>query len=142
MVTKFTLCWHLCLGLVLTFSIATASEASEDASGVKFGASRVAPGLVTVTVPATVQRGNVLSISASYAPLSGSLNSNCIVLLPAPNPPYKETLVYNRKNESSGITGHECPVYVPPFFQFEGTATIVVTVEGVGVGVATVQVTP
>lgn len=102
----------------------------------------VTAGTVTITVPPTIQRGNVLDISVTYAPLTVPLNANCIVLLPAPNPPYKETLVFSRKYDAIGVTGHGCPVFIPAYIQFQGTATVVVTVEGAGVGVATVNVTP
>ncbi len=44
--------------------------------------------------------------------------------------------------KNTGVSGHVCPMFIPPFIQFQGTATIVVTVEGLGVGAATVNVTP
>jgi hypothetical protein len=123
--------------------LVSAGVAQENAEGLRFGGSISPLGAgVTVTAPATVQRGNVAQISASYNPLGVPLNALCILVLPVNSPAYQETLLYNRKYSAVGVSGHSCPLFIPNFIQFEGTAVVIVVVDGAGVGAATFTVTP
>jgi hypothetical protein len=127
------------LGVCLLFSAATAFAQGKD--GLSFGG--VAPAaVVNVSVPATVQRGNVVNISTSYAALAVPLDATCIVMLPVNSTAYTETLVFSRKYSAIGVTAHQSPLFIPNFIQYEGTAVVIVIVEGAGVGVATFTVTP
>lgn len=138
-----TNCVTFAFSLIALLGFATASSGDQGSvRGLVFGPSAAPEATVEITVPSTIQRGNVLDISVSYAQLGVPLNANCIVLLPAPNPPYKETLLFSRKYEVTGVSGHVCPVFIPDFIQIEGTAIVIATVEGVGIGVARVEVTP
>src|SRR5688572_3141262 len=127
--------------VILLGNVTYTSAADLNADGLKFGGVAPAAG-VTVNVPATIQRGNVVNVSASYAPLRVPLNASCILVLPVNSPAYQEVLVYSRKFTAVGVTAHGCPMYIPPLVQIQGTALVIVIVEGAGTGVATFNVTP
>jgi hypothetical protein len=117
--------------------------AQEDADGLRFGYSSLAPAAgVTISVPTSVQRGNVAQISVSYPSLTVPLNSICILVLPVNSAAYQETILYSRKYPAVGVSGHACPMFIPDFVQFSGMATVIAIVDGAGVGTATFTVTP
>jgi hypothetical protein len=129
------------IGVLLTCATCLAQE-KLNSDGLMFGGAGTQAAGVTVSVPPTVTRGSVVPVSASYAPLTVPLNANCILLLPVNSPAYKEVILYSRKYNSVGVSAHGCPMYIPPYIQFQGKAIVVVTVDGAGVGVATFDVTP
>ena len=122
-----------------TLALLNTEEGSELARMVD---AATAAASVSVSVPATVRRGNVVEISVVDAPLSEPLNSSCILVLPVNSSAYKEVIVFSRKYAALGVSGHGCSILVPNYIQFEGTAIVIVTVEGAGAGVATFNVTP
>jgi hypothetical protein len=128
-------------GVLLACATCLAQE-KLNAQGLRFGGAGTQAAGVTVIVPPSVMRGTIVDINAFYQPLQVPLNANCVLLLPVNSPEYKEVILYSRKYTAIGVSGHGCPIFIPPYIQFQGTAIVVVTVEGAGVGVATLNVTP
>ena len=141
-----TLIKHVGFGVLVAVCLAWSGSsvvAQEDADGLRIGNSRLTPAAgVTVSVPTSVQRGNVAQINVSYPSLTVPLNSICILVLPVNSAAYQETILYSRKYTAVGVSGHACPMFIPPFVQFSGMATVIAIVDGAGVGTATFTVTP
>jgi hypothetical protein len=120
------------------------AAAQESTDGIQFAAPArpTAAGVVTISVPTTIQRGNVVNISLSYDPLTIPMNATCILFLPVNSTAYQETILFNRKYSALGVRGNGCPMFIPNFIQYEGTAWVLAVVDGAGVAAASFTVTP
>ena len=68
------------------------------------------------------------------------LNATCFLILPVNSPAYQEIKLQHREYTAIGVRGHGCEFSIPNWIQIEGTASVVVTVEGAGWGFASFEV--
>ena len=97
---------------------------------------------VTVSVPATANRGDVINMSVSYNPVPRT-DVTCWLVLPTNDPStyLAEWKIYIRRAAiaSSGVS---CPFQIPGFIQIEGFAIAFASVVGEGSGFAVMEILP
>jgi hypothetical protein len=118
------------------------SALADDGSGYDIDERGAQSAAVTVTVPATAFRGDVVTVSVTY-PTVDPTNVRCFLLLPVTDPTiYTQELKAYVRQSNQATAGASCPFYIPDFVQIEGTAITFVTVDGQGSDFATFEIFP
>ena len=99
----------------------------------------MAPTAVTLSVPSCVNKGEVVTISATY-PQVTQLRGTAILRQPLIGPPYQAEAKINIRQAGLVNTGSVYNFYIDEFFQIGGTAVVVVSIQGAGAAFATFQI--
>ena len=97
---------------------------------------------VTSTVPASVFRGDIVTVGVSY-PVVDPTKVTCVILLPVNDPvTYVQELKVYKRESNLASTGVSCPFLIPDFIQIEGRAIAFAAVDGQGTAATTFEVLP
>lgn len=89
----------------------------------------------------SIRRGNNVQVLASHEPVGPPFMGTCYLLLPVNSSDYREIEGFQRTYQGM-VSGEYYQFYIPGWVQIEGTAIARVVVQGVGVGRATLEITP
>jgi hypothetical protein len=89
----------------------------------------------------SIRRGNNVQVYASHDPAGPPFVGTCYLLLPVNSSDYREIEGFQRSYQGT-VYGELYQFYIPGWMQIEGTAIARVIVQGVGMGMATLEVTP